>query len=59
MLLDLMDLKYNYENIHLIDIFYKNLNKLIQITESYNNKENIYLNIENILRTKNKIIKEL
>ena len=59
MLLDLMDLKYNYENIHLIDIFYKNLNKLIQITESYNNKENIYLNIKNILRTKNKIIKEL
>ena len=59
MLLDLMDLKYNYENTYLIDIFYKNLNKLIQITESYNNKENIYLNIENILRTKNKIIKEL
>ena len=59
MLLDLMDLKYNYENTYLIDIFYKNLNKLIQITESYNNKENIYLNIKNILRTKNKIIKEL
>ena len=59
MLLDLMDLKYNYENKYLIEIFYQNLNQLIQITESYNNKENIYLNIKNILRTKNKIIKEL
>ena len=59
MLLDLMDLKYNYENAYLINTFYQNLEQLIQIIDVYDNKENIYLNIENILRTKNKIIQKL
>jgi hypothetical protein len=59
MLLDLMDLKYNYENTYLINIFYQNLKQLIQITEAYDDKENIYSNIENIFRAKETIIQEL
>ena len=59
MLLDLMDLKYNYENTYLINIFYQNLEQLIQITEAYDDKENIYSNIENIFRAKDKIIQEI
>ena len=59
MLLDLMELKYNYDNVYLINIFFQNIEKLIQISNIYNEKVNIYSNIENILRKKNKIINEL
>ena len=59
MLLDLMDLKYNYENTYLINIFYQNLEQLVQITDIYNDKENIYSNIENIFRAKDKIIQDI
>lgn len=59
LLLDLMDLKYNYENIILIDTFYQNIEQLMQISNIFNENNDFYSNIENLIKMKNITTKEL
>lgn len=59
LLLDLMDLKYNYENVILIDTFYQNIEQLIQISNTFQDDFDFYSNIENLIKMKNIITKEL
>ena len=58
-LLDLMDLNYNYENSILINTFFKNLEKMIQLSDISNNNEQIYSNISNLLKKKNKTLTDI
>ena len=44
-LLDLMDLNYNYDNSILINTFFQNLEKIIELSDISNNNEQIYSNI--------------
>jgi len=59
LLLDLMDLKYNYENVILIDTFYQNIEQLMQISNTFQDDFDFYSNIENLIKMKNIITKEL
>ena len=59
LLLDLMDLKYNYENDILIDTFYQNIEQLIQISNIFQDEFDFYSNIENLVKMKKIITKEL
>ena len=59
LLLDLMDLKYNYENITLINTFFQNLEQLIQLSFFFNNNDDIYSNITYLVKKKNQLIKDI
>lgn len=59
LLLDLMDLKYNYENITLINTFFQNLEQLIQLSFFFNNNDDIYSNITYLVKKKNQLLKDI
>jgi hypothetical protein len=59
LLLDLMDLKYNYENIALINTFFQNLGQLIQLSFFFNNNDDIYSNITYLVKKKNQLLKDI
>ena len=55
-LIDLMDLNYNYENSVLINIFIQNLEQILHLINMNYDKDNIYSNIKNIIKIKNKAL---
>ena len=58
LLLDLMELKYDYGNKLLINTFYKNLEEMIQISSNFN-RNDIYSNIKFLIESKNEILEGL
>ena len=51
-----MDLNYNYENSVLINIFIQNLEQILHLINMNYDKDNIYSNIKNIIKIKNKAL---
>ena len=67
LLLNLMDIKINYENLLLRNIFFKGIEKLLTLSNIFNDKinmsnnhiNNIYYKIKNLIGIKNKYISDL
>ena len=67
LLLNLMDLKYNYEKTNLKNNFLSGTNELFKISKLFNDKNrnnkksnnSIYYNIKNLIRLKNKYINDI
>ena len=59
LLLDLMDINYNYENTLLINTFFQNLEDVINITNIYDKNEDVYSNIIKITKRKEKTFKKI
>lgn len=59
LLLDLMDIKYNYENAILVNTFLQNLDDSINMNNIFNSNNDIYSNISLLLEMKNKLIDDI
>lgn len=64
LLLDIMDKKNNYDNLKLNNYFYNSIKELLLCSNIFNiskslNTNNIYQNINNLIRLKNKFITEI